>query len=213
MGVNFFASTGHTDTSTPGYALCHGRIYHFLRGGTANTPPDDRGGYHCQLYCLSRSFSLFLPQKNPTDSLDQTHQDAEDGGPSVFAIGMLTGCARFQGSFGWWRIAEGDCISLLAGQVGDGYHDWAALFFVPLALLSRPRHCLFHFFSWRSCPFLVWRQPLVGYFIFHVGENRVWGTPQVSWRGCCFSSQRRVWFTSVAWFLPRLLATTSAGDG
>lgn len=55
-------------------------------------------------------------------------------------------------------------MSLPADKLGSRCHAWAALFFVLVALLSRPGHCLFfffffsNFFSRRSCPFLAWRQ-------------------------------------------------------
>lgn len=86
---------------------------------TANTPPDDRGGYHCQLYCLSRSFSLFFSAEESEGFSRSDAPGCRRRRRQCFAIRMLTGCARFQGSLDGGIEQKGVHFST-GGQVGVG---------------------------------------------------------------------------------------------
>lgn len=93
---------------------------------TAHTLPHDCVGYHCQ-FCLSRSFSL-SPSAKESDGISRS--DAlgcrRRRRRPMLLRSMLTGTARFQGSFGKWHRAEGTAF-LYRRTSWD--HAWAALFF------------------------------------------------------------------------------------
>lgn len=85
---------------------------------------------------------------------------------------MLTGTARFQGSFGKWHIAEGTAF-LYRRTSWD--HAWAALFlFSSHCLAGQDIVFFFHFFSRRYLSIPRMALSLVGYFIFHLGKTRIW---------------------------------------